>query len=1813
VRSWKIDDEKGVMVFVLIGVVLLILSTLATAYFAKIHLQEQEETADTAPIKEINKRIERIERELENAAWEAGQKAVEKVQEEISRENKRATTAELIARLGENTTEIFENYFRENHVGVSEHSGYQINLSLRPLKEEEPHIEMIPIYIREMRGDEAVWNEVPGYFEVNRVVHVDIQEEGTGSFSTRKITLNRSIETDLFLLADRMDRFKVENLRRSIGIMTSAFLTMKIFGVEGTNSLDLEEGWYKTSFSDHFDTDWLEEYDGTAGGFSGGDERKVWHTTQSDDTSYLLGLERETGDIRTHELLEEEELEAIMRLALLLEIAQTFNSYDEELLEKTAESFDIAPKRLLEYLGSGVENRVNLEALVIGLFQEEGTLSECLLHPGPFLNRTVAEGFLSMVDKDENWVNTGFGMTKRLFQGDMLEEDGGDRWSFEDLFEKILHPSKVPAEKSYLRSFMNFYSNIVHETLDSFDVDGRVVEEKVEEDIKNLGPLPWMIDLEIIGEGGVEKTVDSILHTSRNLSLSLGFEEGNSNEEALPFYFIYFLSDWGIEEKETEKNDARERLNTENMQRVIEGKIRNELNTRKDRLRNTADEEYYWIYEEISYFNETIERWDEEEREGWKEVWGDLNNTLSYVKDIYSGDLFDEASESNTTQLLDENYDNLEERSESVKRKINGWGQGPKEYTFDMIETQYNFTRNDWTTEVYEFLLRKEEESESEDALEVVDSYINARASDLTENYDWTLENYDLSDDIDIPPKNPKESIGYAALGNFTEDLKREFLAPLEYSTSYQLFERINQNVFDLVGQREDGSSKHEGSRLWNILRGEGDPYTEYLNEVDPVRISYDVGPEDVHSSDISEIDHWFVEGIKNKSLERVSEVKEALSTKTDYLERDSELEPQSRGDASFYRGAEILLDGMTTTIENHMKRDLQHRKVSGLLNTLDGVKRRLPIYDVPMEGLTIWSNKSIEHSRSQILDLDVTLSCLEDVIQLEDIEESTVKEYDGDILSAKEWMNPFSEEYQDFYNSVSLLNITTSDIEMEVEVGDDRVLGLEKFSSDGLKRTYESREHEAVIETLTPMPLLNQTYKPSSMVEHEIKNFTLDRNVFNETEKKANFSFEVKIDQGVGEKTGFSIEISETDYKRTVIPSKYGKSLYYSDLETQEMKDNIFFEEYIEIKGRGKKIVNLSFELDNADQSEFDKSRLSIMIRPSVRTRHLKRSRELEQNESLKDDIYLSQVPSYTSSEQIFFVEEKNARLSVFDLDHQKNSSAKLDFIDKIPPDSWVIEKDGMPFKLDFEDIPEYRAMISGEYGRASQMSDIPRNIETFLGSDISEERLENLPKSDYRFVLENHFVPVYMAISCQEIDLYPVEVLPILEDGEKNQRMWESFEERMVESGRIAGFKSQFDDLGLFNGREVFSEENRLIEDPGFRTAGYIYYDGGNYHGPEKAQRAFESIEHFGRSFDKIQVRREEVVETIGFEEESEKLRKADVFDEFLTSNRSKREELFLAASIMDENLEDAAEIQEENPSFSLDMIGKSLELLGEDRTKEIMVWFEENRGSDRSREFEAFLSFEEVFLKDLQGHFSSENCQKEALDELDENLSSINMDFREARTWGVKDISDIEAIDLLRKNFQEDSILDAVSYGVSPAALEKLSGSEYDVDIDKFVISMEKMSNAAYFQSFIEEINSETYTNLPSFYLASKSNRSDISWMPFGEGGPPLLVEDRLGSYNMSNEHKSSIEEISEMVNETISDSIVRMEASEDELGHQERALVMIDITYEDDLDEEERGYLEEKVKEASKYYCPDYRLIGEVEIKLEDENDIRYLHL
>lgn len=1812
-RSWQIDDEKGVMVFVLIGVVLLILSTLATAYFARVHIQGQEETADTAPIKEIDGVLESIERELENAAWEAGQKAVGKVQEEISQENRRAATAELIAKVGENTTEIFERYFRENHEESSEHSGYRINLDLRPLEEQEPDIEMISIYTREMRGDETVWNEIPGYFEFNRIVHADIYDERTESFSSRKISISRSIETDIFLLADRMDRFRVENIRRSIDIMTSAFLTMKIFEGEGSSSLDLEDGWYKTSFSDHFETDWLDEYDGLGGGFNGGDERKVWCTTESDDTSYLLGLERDVGNIRTHELLEEEELVAISRLALLLEIAQAFNSYDEELLEKTAESFDIAPKRLLEYFGSGVENRVNLEALVIGLFQEEGTLSESVFHPGPFLNKTVREGFLNVVDQDKNWVNTTFGMMKRLFQGDMLEEDEGERWSFEALFEGISHPSEISAEMSYLRSLLNFHSNIVQVTLDSFDVNGRSVEEKVEEDIKELGSLPWMIDLEIIGEEGIGKVVDSILHTSRNLSLSLGFEEENSNEGAAAFYYIYFLSEWGIEEDETEKNDPRERLNTENMQRVIEGKIRNELDTRMDRFRNTADKEYNWIDEEIDNYNETIVGWDQEERDGWRDVWDDLNTTLKFIENIYSGELFDEGSESNTTQLLDENYDDLTEKSESVKSKINQWGDGPKEYTFDIIETQYNFTRNEWTTEVYEFLLRKEEESESEYALEVVDSFINARASDLTENYDWTLENYDLSDDIDIPPKDSKESIGYAALGNFTEELKRDFSAPLEYSTSYQLFERINQNIFDLVGERNDSPSENGASRLWNILRGKGDPYNEYLTEIEPIQISYEVGPEDVHSSQISEIDHWFVEEIKKRSLERVRDIKGDIRSKAVNLQRGSETNPQELGDASFYRSVEILLEGMTATMENHMKMDIRCRETSGEPYMIEDEKKRLPVYHVPIGGLTIWSNRSIDHGRSQILDLDVTLNGSGEMIRIEDIDQSTVKEYHGDIRTAKEWINPFSDDYQEFYNSVSFLKITTSDIDIEVKIGEDSVLGSEKFSSDGLKRTYENREHEAVIETLTPMPLLAEIYKPQSMKEHEVKNFTLGKNVFNDTERETNFSFELQVDQGLDKKTGFFIEISETDYKRTVIPSKDGKSLHYSDLKTQEMEDNIFFEEYIEIKGRGKEMVNLSFELDNADQSEFEKSRLSIRIRPSVRTRHLKRSRELEQNESLKDDIYLSYVPSYTSGEQIYFVEEEKARLGVFDVDHQKTLSAKLDFIEKIPQNSWVVERNGIPFKLDFEDIPEYRALISGEYGPASQMSDIPRNIEVFLGSDISEEKLENLPKSDYRFILENHFIPVYMAISCQEIDLYPVEVLPILEDDEKNQRMWESFEERMVESGRIAGFKSQFDNLGIFGDRNLFSEEKRLIEDPGFGTAGYIYYDVEDYNGPERAQRAYESIENVGEVIDKIQVSRKETMCTIGFEECSEKLRKADVFDEFLTSNRSKREELFVAASITDGDLEDAKEIQEENPSFSLDMIGKGLELLGENWTKETIAWFEENRESNRSREFEAFLSFEETFLKDLPGHFSSENGQKEALDKLDENLSTINMDFRKARTWGVKDISDIEAIGSLRKNFQEDSILDAVSYGVSPAALEKLSDSEYDVDIDKFVTRMEKMSNADYFQSFIEEINSETYTNLPSFYHASKSNRSDISWMPFGEGGPPLLVEERLGFYNMSNEHKSSIEEISEMVNETISDSIDRREASEDELGHQERALVMIDITYEDDLDEEEREYLEEKAKEASKYYCPDYRLIGEVEIKLEDENDIRYLHL
>jgi len=524
-------DERGMMVFAMLGIVILLVSIFAGAYFADIRSESQRSIIDIAELKELEREIDKVERELENVAEEAGYLAVEIVKENLNRDY---TVQDLKRRVGKRTTEIFERDFEERYSDNIQSGNLILNIHLRPLKENQTDVEFIPLYLREERVDEEIWSEIPGFFEVKRTIHANIENQQTGSFSTRKIEIEREVKTDFFILAERMSDFDPTNIRKMMDCMLSGYLNIKLYDLAFEGNVA-----FKESFAETFDIEWLDQY--RRGDFQGGEKREnVWKESSND---FVERFTRDEGKISIESLISEDDFVHISKLAFLLEQIRAFRSYDETLLGTISDYFGTEDNVVLNLIGEGRSNKVNLQGLVINLFQEKGVISDEIFLPDLFLSRLTEQGILSIIEDSEDRIDSSFWMMNDLVSGKI---DHQEPWRYQDFTRKIDSVDELGSYESYLRVLFSLYSNNLDEVLKSFKVNSREVKEFVTEEIKRMEPLSWMEDVSIIGEKGTDQITKSILHRAKNLSMSFGFDEGSYDDTASPFFYMYFLNNWGF-------------------------------------------------------------------------------------------------------------------------------------------------------------------------------------------------------------------------------------------------------------------------------------------------------------------------------------------------------------------------------------------------------------------------------------------------------------------------------------------------------------------------------------------------------------------------------------------------------------------------------------------------------------------------------------------------------------------------------------------------------------------------------------------------------------------------------------------------------------------------------------------------------------------------------------------------------------------------------------------------------------------------------------------------------------------------------------------------------------------------------------------------------------------------------------------------------------------------------------------------------------------------------------------------------------------
>ncbi len=1748
-------DEMGMMVFAMLGVVIILISIFAGAYFAGIRSESQKDIIDLAELKELERKIESVERELENVAQEAGYQAVESVKEELDHDQ---TIHELKQKVGERTTEIFEDDFEKRYTDKIQGGNLNLDFHLRPLKENQADVEFTPLYLDDKSVDDEVLSELPGFFKLKRTVNANIENPGTGILSTRKLEIEREIKTDFFILAERMRDFDLTEVRKMADCMMSGYLNIKVYGL----ALEDDIG-FKEPFSENFDTEWLEEYE--AGAFEGGEKREdVW---EENTNGFMSGYNRDVGSISRDSLISEEEFIHITKLAMLLEQIRTFRTYDETLLKTISDYFRTEEKTVLDLIGEGRDNKVNLQGLIISLFQEKGVLSEEMFLPELFLKRITDEDLMSIIEDGDEWTETSFWMINDLVRGEIDEQKS---WKYQEFDSKINSVGELGYEDSYLRVLFSIYSNEMQEVLKSFKVNSEEVEQFVIEEIEDMEPMSWIKDVSIVGEEGTDQITKSILHRAKNLSMSFGFEAGSYDNTASPFFYMYFLNNWGFDEKSG--NIGADEINNTGIHLGVQDKVKGEMRSRARGLKKTAETCYEEITISIDEYNEA--EWYEGDPEH-DEVWENLNETLEPLLDLKENKLFDKHQSPYITQGLKDAHDELEDRIEDVEATMLSLEQEAKEYTEKILEMIDEYPGKRWRSDAYEYLYEEGEgNGVQKNYLNLTDEFLTASAEELTSSYGWSLEKYELAKHIE-PGERTDQSIGYRAIGTFTQEMVREFEspAPLDHTNSRNLFKLVNQNRFDLVGSER----KEQKSRAMRILRGEGDPSSENLLEDDLTEISVDFTDETVSSSDLNDIDRWWDKMAFERSISSLETVRTELDTISHRLvDQNVREEPYSDyADASFYRTISNTLDTLIRDMKDYREIISSKSRASGYTYRGEGGLSRTPVISAPRGHLILYENKSFGSSGiSHPLDLDVEMHHVsEDMIQIQDVSNTDTRVYTGDIFNSQEWVNPFSSSYGDYYSTALSFKYFTPDMEIKLSSEGETGFVSERYSFTELNEKFEGRSHSSFTEMISPMPLIENEYPPRSVSTPSIADATVDRNVFNGTENKVGLTVEMEKNKFSNDQ-GIAIEVLKKRDMLTYEPRWRRKvtNLYQISSEKEDVYHKTLLSKHIPSEEIDCNVINLKFDLDelkNPD-GEIVLDHIVIRIRPEIEVAYMKRLRGLQQSTE-SDEYPYSLVPSFSTSEQMYLLEEKkDTHLGVFRVEKRGKSEFPhngFDLVKNVPSDSWVIRKNGFFYLVNFEEDMRYRDVLSGTH---RDNNEAPGN-ELFidLRDELSRDAYKSLPivpENRYGYLLKNEFIPLYMSSSGEDKNFYPDRMMPL----DMARVEWNSLHEDL----RDSGYTIDIDD------------------------GEYLNYDLGGFKGPKRVDNTFERTEKSMGELYQSEISSSTPPDIDVFRSGKEMLREVQMIKAFTENSTSKRRSLFLAANFGLNHTEAAEQLKAEHDDLSLGQVAKSLELIGEDDTEALLEWLEEERVSSRDKELRAFLSYNEGFIKDLCDRTDAKNYST-ALDSLDERLG--DMDFEGSRAFSIGDLSDIRSLEYLRQNFEDGYVSIITGAGIKPSALEQLHSS-YQIDLERFADSIEMFSALDRFPSIVREVNSGRYEKLASLYMVGHLEDSRVEWMPFGEDRPYLLIDDEMAIANLrSIDSSCSVEEFI--------DASLEKAVSELPPG---RAMVLIEVK-DETLDGFSTDEIESYIQNGVEAHDPLHRNISWVEFRIDGETEYRYLHL
>ncbi len=1744
------DDDRGIMIFALLGIVIILISTFAGSYYIQISQERQKSELDLEEIKEIERDLKNIERELESSMKEAGYKAVEEVRDSFSLDDSGLDLLGLKREVGEKTNEIFERHF-EKHYGDGLYSrGEKIDLDLIPVQKYQSNIELQLLYLEEKEDE---WREVPGFFNVNRKFEISFKNDHLGSNWIERREIESEVETDLFLLAERINDFDPGEIRNVLNNMLFSYLNLNLFigGSEG----DLG---FNRSFSEIYDTDWLDEYKGDEFDFQEISERDTSWIEGSDDS--LSYFRRDEGNVTLPDFLNEEDLTHMIKLALILEQMRVFRDYDDALMKRVADHFWTTEEEILDMIYGDEVNNVNVQNLIVRLVLKRRGYDDHLSFSDLFLRGLLEEDILSVVEEWE--APTIFGLIKNLISGDV---DGEGPWAYDNYSTEINDLDDISTEKSYLRTLISIYANSMDDLFISFNVDSEEVEELTEKKISEIEYFPGMNELEIIGEEGIDQMTKSILDQVSPLSESLGFESGSFDQTSHQFYYMYFVNDWGYKENMVGLEKPSDEIDADSVFDLVNSKVRNELRNRRSRLESEFTRTYDDIYEKIEKFNET--EWYE--GASHDEVWGSLNQTKEPLENLNENDLFSSAAEKNVSTAFEEYHADLEDAIEDVEENKQNLINGSAiDHVEKILGDAENFTGLKWRCEViYHLLELKEGSGCRKDFLTVVDDHLSS-SEDITGSYNLSLKEYSLSEDIDIPPDHPDQSIGYKALGHFVEDLRRDFTAPMDYTNSYQFFDLIKENVFDLAFPR-DG---YEKSRFRHILDEGKDPFSTNLDDSEDISNKNDVSTVPVSSRHLEEVEKsWLIDGL-DKSLENVWATSDILEKRSEDLLSLSPLEEPyaDYADAAYYRTANRVLEMIGEKMYYHRER------MSGLDETIgfpQRTDRYAPVILLSSEEFSVVdSRKEEDRSFSRKLSLDVSIQNETPLVQIEDVSTTSIRSLIDTDFEIHEWINPFFEDRKGGYGTYFELEHHLNDFEIKVAIKGENKLVPETYPEGPLVTRYPQRGYRGGVLIQSPMPFLNEGYSPIPSFS-KIDNVRFERNVFN----GSNSEMELKLEVNEPLEKDIIIDIFKRDDQGSLSSSSLSAStgLYALDRADQTKDTELEFltTKRINSGSPAGESVKLSLELDDWEipKEGYKKSHLIARVRTEIDPIWMKYKESLEQTPVLSEEPSFSSVPSYAESEQLFLLDErKSSYIGAFRIeDHERSTGVFHDFemIDNIPKESWMINKDDIYYLVDFSHDRDVRSSLSGRF-EAPILESHDRCIY-YLDEDMSYTNLRYVDeegKDPYSYLYKQDFLPIFMDIGINEQHLFPDHLIPVYRRDCKEN--WNKVE------NHLRGISSPLEidqDESLF----FYFDLNRFVSD------GEVNYS------IKRVRNRLSQVypEHISD--------RGDLITLTDFNIEMNYV--SSGFEKSFISSEEKRKDAFVYHSSVEK--EEIENLSYEFDDFTIGEIARSVRIIGTERTEKLLNWLVADRDQNLlSSELNAFLSFDECFSRNLSEKLEV-GSYKEALNSLDQKLEKWS--FERYASFGITDIDDIDAVKGLKEDIDLSVIEASSELGLKPSVLQELNSS-YEFVFDNDVKGLEEFADQPVYNSFIREINSKEQKVLPSLSFIDGIDPERIDIVPYSGYPPYLLLDENPVYFEMIKDNVSS--ELQDVLSSTL------QTAKERGLSG---SIVQIRTTIE--YNESEEEYIYDLIRDEVENIDPDREFIDSVEMIKKDGTTIMYRHL